>query len=407
MTMNCAEWEEKLNAYRDGELSDQDGPALEAHLASCADCRRLRDALQAQSEELDALRFDSRALEARIIAAVHAEPVPRLRILLPALAAAAAILVAALLLLPRPAPPAPLMTLQAATGPVEECVGGTWRALPAGVGLRPGSQIRTGDRSKCEISCADGSLLRLDASTEVRIGDPRNVHLQEGEIFLSVAPAPRPFLFGTEQAGLLADQGVFDLSYRRPAEPPSKLDPTTFITSLAVVEGRAKVAQEEVPSPTSCILLKNQAVTHEAADPLLRTRWIHDLLKLKGRSDPEVRRRVTAMVAKLGRTKEPELYEREIRGLGERSVPALLALVIKLPPELSAYDRRGAARLLADLAGPEDVEALIDLACDPDDEVGSSVIRALLRLTGADCRSGDAWKTWYRQNQDVWKAPRK
>ena len=80
MTMNCAEWEEKLNAYRDGELSDQDGPALEAHLASCADCRRLRDALQAQSEELDALRFDSRALEARIIAAVHAEPVPRLRL---------------------------------------------------------------------------------------------------------------------------------------------------------------------------------------------------------------------------------------------------------------------------------------------------------------------------------------
>ena len=410
MTMNCAEWEERLNAALDGELAAADRAPLEAHLASCVDCRRTRDALQAQSRELEGLRFDSAALAEKIIAAVHAEPAPRrvLRGFL-ALAAAAAILIGILLLLPAREQPAvrPWMTLEAATCPVEERVAGAWRPLPSGQVLRRGTEIRTGVESKCEFSCEDGSLLRLDASTEVRIHAPRSIHLREGELFAKVAAAREPFRFTTEDGGLRAEGGVLDLSYRPSTRHPSKFDPPVFVTSLAVLEGRAKIVEQDVPALNSCIVERKVAGTPEPVDALLRTRWIHDLLKLKDRQDPEVGERVTALLAKLGRTKTPQLYEREIRALGERSAPALLAALLKPPDGLSAYDRREAARLLADLAGPPEVEGLVSLTRDGDGDVWTAAHRALARITGANFKGFDAWHTWYQENRHVWACPKK
>jgi ferric-dicitrate binding protein FerR (iron transport regulator) len=413
MTMNCAEWEEKLNAALDGELSDPDRALLEAHLAACADCRRTSDAIRAQSAELEALRFDSRALEERIIAAVQADAMPRrsrFRGLLPLAAAAAAILVACFLLLtPRdePARSRPWMVLVSATGPVERRIGELWYPLPSSSGIGPDMQIRTSDGSKCEISCLDGSLLRLNSSTEIQIQDPRTIHLQEGELFAKVASAPQPFRFTTADGGLRTEGGVFDLSYRRPNQPLSKFRPPAFGTSLAVLEGKAMIGEQEVPTPMSCTMMGKTAGSLEPVDPLLRTRWVHDLLKLKDRNDPETAERVTALLAKLGRTKTPDVYEREIRSLGERSAPALLALVTKLPEDLSAYDRREAARLLSDLAGPSEVEALVKLIRDGDGDVWTSADRALTRITGKKLKAPEAWETWFKENRDSWAAPKK
>ena len=406
--MNCAEWEERLNAALDGELSDVDRALLDAHLAACADCRRTRDAIGAQSAELERLRFESKGLEERIIATVHAETSPRkggFRILI-VLAAAAVILLGYLLFV---APeehamqmPLPEMVLQCATGPVEERIGELWVPFSPGDSVRPGMQLRTGESSRCEISFRDGSLLRLDSATQVRFQDPRTIHLAEGELFARVAAAPAPFRFTTEDGGLQAEGGILDLSYRRSTKVSSKFNPPPLGTSLAVLEGKAMIGELDVPAPSSCTMLDKIPGTPEPVDSLLRTRWVHDLLKLKDRNDPETAARVTALLTRMGRTQRPDLYEREIRGLGEHGAPALLALVAKLPDDLSASDRRQAARLLSDLAGPSEVEALIKLLRDGDGELRTAANRALIRITGADLKSPDAWETWFQENGDLW-----
>ena len=403
--MNCAEWEEKLNAELDGELPGDDRAPLDAHLASCADCRGSREALHAQGRELAALRIDSAALEARIITAVRAERPSRggFRIWIGAAAAAALLAISAVLFRPTETPPSrPWMVLELATGPIEERIGERWVPLPPGSGVRPGMQVRTGDASKCEISCLDGSVLRLNTATEIQVQDPRTIQLREGELFAKVAGAPQPFRFTTPDGGLTADESVLDLS-RRPAARSSALEPPRLVTTLALLQGKATIAEQEIQTQTSCVMGGTSAVRPLPLDPLLQSRWIHDLLKLKDKDDPEVAGRVTALLAKLGRTKTTGLYEREIRAFGERSVPALLALVTKLPDDLSAYDRRNAARLLMDLAGPREVEALVKLLRDRDDDVRAAAHGALTRITGVNLRGPEAWEAWLQENRDVWR----
>ncbi len=405
MTMNCAEWEEKLNAALDGELSDADRAPLEAHLAACADCRRTRDAIRAQSAELEHLRFDSTALEERIIAAVHAEPAPRRRSFrgLLVLAAAVALIAITVVLLAPPteehaAPmPAPAMVLQCATGPVEIAHGERWFPLFPGSAVDPGTTLRTTEAAKCEIACVDGSLLRLDRATEVQFQEPRRVHLRRGELFATVHAGPEPFHFTTEDGGLQSDAGVLDLSYR-----PSTVDAP--VTSVAVLAGEARIAERPVVPPSMCVLQKQKPIEHTAMDPLLRTRWINDLLKLRDRNDPEVTQRVTGLLTRVGRC---DYSEGELRAFGERGAPGLLSILNRTPDSWDSVSRRHAARVLADVAGPHEVEALVTLLRDRDGEVRDGAQRGLLRITGVHRTGADAWETWLNDNRNVWSGPKK
>jgi ferric-dicitrate binding protein FerR (iron transport regulator) len=429
MTMNCSQWEETLNAALDGELEEADRAALEAHLDVCADCRRTRDLLQAQSANLDGLRLDSEALEARIIAAVHAEPTPRrlrISLLLPFAAAAALVVVAGVSFLrtagvstpptadvssPRTNEhgtplPAPRMHLSIATGPVDVASGAAWLPLSPGSPVGPGTRLRTQETSKCELSCPDGSLLRLDCGTEIRIQDPRRVYLQQGEVFATIQAGAQPFQFSTEDGALQADACSIDLTYRLPKETPTDANPPTFSTSVAVLAGQVRIAEQELAPRSMCVLQKKGPISSRPGDALEQTRWIHDLLKLRDPDDPEVIERVVSLLGMLGATRTPALYEGELRAFGQRSAPGLLAVLNRTPDAWDAPHRRHAARLLGDIAGPSEVEALLPLLRDGDREVSSAADRALSRITGATLKSADAWGSWFQENRGVWGAPK-
>jgi ferric-dicitrate binding protein FerR (iron transport regulator) len=405
MTMNCSEWEEKLNAALDGELSDAERAPLEAHLAACADCRRTRDAIRAQSADLEHLHLDSRALEERIIAAVHASSTPRrggFRAWMALAAAAALILVASLFFNTTEGPatqvPAPGMTLQSATGPVEVAYNDRWLPFSPGNAVDPGTTLRTGAASKCELACADGSLLRLDRATEVQIQAPRRVQLRRGELFASVTPGREPFLITTQDGGIHTDAGVLDVSCLLAKDWPAA------VTSVAVLTGEARIDQRPLRPENMCVVQKNQPIERAAVDPLLRTQWTNDLLRLRDKNDPEVMQRVTALLTQAGRS---ELHERELRAFGERGAPGLLSILNRSPDSWPAEHRRHAARVLADVAGPHEVEALVKLLRDGDGAVRSESERGLTRITGILLKSPDDWDAWYKDNSDVWACPKK
>ena len=52
--MNCAEMENKLGSYLDGELSGTDRTGVEEHVASCGECRQVLEGLQSQDRNLEA-----------------------------------------------------------------------------------------------------------------------------------------------------------------------------------------------------------------------------------------------------------------------------------------------------------------------------------------------------------------
>lgn len=74
---------EQLSAYLDGELSERETTAVEAHLATCADCARALDALRATAREVRALEDpvpseqDSWALRAAVARARRRAEQPR------------------------------------------------------------------------------------------------------------------------------------------------------------------------------------------------------------------------------------------------------------------------------------------------------------------------------------------
>jgi hypothetical protein len=412
--MNCIEWQEKLNAAHDGELTPADRASVDAHLASCADCRRTSESLQTLGRELETLRVDIAPLSNRIIAAVHTEPQKRRGYRAFALFCAAAA-AAMLFFLLRPSPPLPVplkpfAELASATGPVQVRSSGRWTPLSPKGPLSVGDAIRTVDHSKCEIAFSDGSLLRLNAATEVEIQGPRLIHLKEGELFARVTHQPSLFRFSTGQCRLNAVAGVLDLSHVERPEPKSKFDPPRPVSTVIALEGRTMMAvatkEQEVLPASACEVAGGVHAPPESVDPLLKTRWIHELLKLKPPDDPELATRVTGMLAMLGRTKTPDLYDSEIRALGDRSVPALLAIVTNLPKELSVHDRRSAMGLLSDLAGPSEVSAFITLARDADSDVSPMAMSALVRITGVGLKGPDAWESWFRENRDRWSCPR-
>jgi hypothetical protein len=297
------------------------------------------------------------------------------------------------------------LTLEYATGTVQELADGAWKGLGACSDLRAGGEVRTLEQSKCELSLRDGTLLRLDESTQLRFDHARAITLRKGELWAKVA-GPTPFRVTTDDGPVELEGGTYDISYRLSTRHPSKFDPPQLATSLAVLDGRGRIADQNLTPLMSCVVEQKVADTPVPIEPLLRTRWIHELLKLRDRNDPETAERVTALLARLGRTKTPQAYESEIRGLGDRSVPALLRLVTKLPEPLSAYDRRNAMRLLADLAGPSEVEGLVALTSDADGEIWSSANVALIRITGQSLKGGDAWKAWYDESRKA-SAPKK
>ena len=129
---------------------------------------------------------------------------------------------------------------------------------------------------------------------------------------------------------------------------------------------------------------------------------------------------VDALFAQIGRVKISNMYEDEIRSLGDHCVVPLTQFLCENGRQDTDEQRRTAARILADVAQPWSAGELIKLLPDRDGEVRYHAARALQRVAGFDfgrspeqyrdepAEAGASevrrWQDWWAKNQD--KYPR-
>jgi ferric-dicitrate binding protein FerR (iron transport regulator) len=436
--MNCETASNFISARIDGEISAADQKALEDHLASCAACRATTEALSAQDAEIKRAfaprRRAASAVADAAIAQVGREQMQSLRprrfpFLTAVLSAAAGFALALLILQPwqkpvyptggfalpttqqtQPAPAAPVAHLALATGTIEVQQPGqtTWQVMPTGAAIAPNSKIRTPSKVRCEVIMADQSTIRLNYNSEVTIGSGRDFKLASGQMYSSVAKAADPFTVSVAQASVTALGTEFDIAITADAQN----------ATLTVVEGSTRVkgqGGERVVSYGNQMRITAGAFGEAEAVASLpvATRWVNELLVMKGRDSDELRRRIDMLLASIGNEKMAYMYEDEIKALGDHCV---LPLTRWVQSPLSMKDlgkRHQAARILSEVAQPWSIPQLIELLNDNDGEVRFYASRALLRLVGHNMgrnpddwrrekyvNSISEWEKWWQGNKD-------
>jgi ferric-dicitrate binding protein FerR (iron transport regulator) len=429
MTLDCRQTQDSLGRWLDGELEADVVAALECHLVECDACRRQADQVRRKHEQLQAAfaprRAAARQVANAVVAALPKEKPPSggmvtssrptvvRRTVHLLLAAAAGFLVALLLFRPweqaavdgrraevndgktngtdanpnsrdftiRPAAAGEndIAQLSLATGSVEYApkAGADFFACPEDATFESGAVLRTPASTRCEVNLEGAVRVRLNETTEMRLAGRRRLELIRGRLWLEVRSASEPYTVKTDKLTITAENATLDCR----ADPPQ--------TTVLVLEGSASVQgdrwQEVVAQGEQLTVAGDERKKERPpVDPVVETRWVQNLLILKGADDEELSRRIDRLWAQVGRAKMTHLYESEIRSLGGRCVTPL-ACYIQSPESQKEHDRRvAAARLLADVAQVESIPELIELLSDEDGEVRFYAATALKRLTGKD-----------------------
>jgi hypothetical protein len=431
--MNCATIEQHLSAWIDGQLDDELAPAVEEHVAVCAECRASADALRRQDADLvrafqphrqAAQRLADRVIESldqsvgeasSASGAALKKPFSGGAIWRTAIAAAAGFLIAAFVFQPwrqeeqgtiaQPAPEATaansLARLVATTGSVEILAGEahaeTWRPI---VDVRAftcpsNASVRTGANVRCELETSDGCVVRLDEQTEIRVKAANAIDLERGQIWCR-SPQSATLDVSTARRG----ETKFDPSRLRCSVDSAMLADVSSDGGLRVTAAEGEVRLQTLSGERflargeTAVIVAGKIVEPAAAvDPVMASCWVHPLLARKGSDDAEVSLRVDALMARIGQAKASYLYEREIRGLGESAVAPLLRYVASPLSADNVQRRHKAMRIAADMAGRSNVCDLIDLLSDADGAVRVAAAAALSRLTGLDQgRPAEAWR---------------
>lgn len=435
--MNCDSIIEHLSAWIDGELPAELQQQVATHVQRCDTCRALGDELRAldQRLQLEVKPFQQQAQH--IASAVLAELKPVIvpfrnnpissspwRTWLLAVSAAAAGFLLAWLLLPRPPAlqnnpvqeqanantlPSSALQLNFASGVVEVQRDGNWTALPTGGWVGCGIPVRTSERGRCEFRTPDGSEVRLNHGTEMVFDSPRQIRLQQGQVWATVAKASDPFQVFADTITVTALGTQFDL-----AHSPDR-------TMLSVLEGNTRVENKgkslEVGAGHQFLVDKQQEskLPKQEFELCQATNWVHEILVMKGRDNPELSRRINDIFAGIGHTKMEFLLDEEIRLLGDHAVIPLIRYLQSDRSRDEEFKRRKAARLLADLAQPRSIGELIPLLTDRDPQVRVSIAIGLKRLTGQElgyntqawqaaapmsCQTMQkTWQQWWSENQ--------
>jgi hypothetical protein len=446
--MECEHASEQIGAWIDRQLSAAEAAPLQAHLATCPECRSAAEALRRQDAQLRRGFQPSREAAERVAAAVIgrlndderdresspaeaevtvAKPAvavgssPRRDYAALAFAAAAGFLLAILLFPPwdRSAVPvtpnnatSPIATvppsaesavarLVVATGDVQVRTAGAaefdthtyleFLACPSD------SVVRTGPNIRCEWKTADGCVVRLNGDTQVRFASEGVVEVLSGQIACS----------SPENASLkviVPEHRASTTQASAPGASPTGSSTTAFTcqwqsSAIAAVEpgGDVRVTASagdvalQTPAGAAALkrgetvrLVNGQIVRVPSTDPLLATGWTGALLVRKGYDDPELARRVDELLARMGQSKVSLLYEEEIRALGEHAVLPLLKYVESPLSQSDRARRQAAMRLASDLAPTWAVHDLIRLLADTDPYIRFLAAQSLLRLTGND-----------------------
>ncbi|MBL8821256.1 MAG: FecR domain-containing protein [Planctomycetia bacterium] len=435
--MNCDSIIEHLSAWIDDELPTELQQQVATHVQRCDACRALAEELRTLDQRLHLEMQPYQQHAHQIAEAVLAEVKPVIvpwqnksisttpwRTWLLAVSAAAAGFLLAWLWLPRPAAgqinpaqdlanvnpsPASTMQLTVASGAVEIQKDGNWTAMPTGGLVGCGVPVRTSERGRCEFRTPDGSEVRLNHGTEMVFNSPRQIRLQKGQVWSTVAKAPDPFQVFAATMTVTALGTQFDLAHL-----PDR-------TMLSVLEGNTRVENQgkifEVGSGHQFLVDKQQEskLPKQEFELCQATNWVHEILVLKGRDNPELSRRINDIFAGIGHTKMEFLLDEEIRLLGDHAVIPLIRYLQSDRSRDEDFKRRKAARLLADLAQPRSIGELIPLLTDRDPQVRAGIAAGLKRLTGQElgystqawqaaapmsCQSMQkTWQQWWADNQ--------
>ena len=126
------------------------------------------------------------------------------------------------------------------------------------------------------------------------------MRLSRGEIFTRVAKDPAPYTVTTDQATIEALGTSLNIVHR-PAQS----------TVLTVVEGRARMGGVAVASGYLCRVVDGKVQPPVAAYELaMLTKWVNEIVALKGKDNPELQARVNQLLAQIGRTKMEHLVRR-------------------------------------------------------------------------------------------------
>ncbi|MDB5293055.1 MAG: hypothetical protein JWL69_4296 [Phycisphaerales bacterium] len=444
--MDCEQALNLLSARLDGEIAADESAALDAHLVGCADCRAAGEAMAAQHGRLVRAFAPRRRAAVGVADRVVAKLAPPARgRWMPAIfSAAAGFLLAVMLFQPwrhtpptivikhdlidpansatrpsdsRPVETPPIGRLALATGAVQICRSGTqdWKPMETGGVLPAGACLRTGPKVRCEIQLADGSEVRLNERTELRFPAARTLELAEGQVWSGVAASQTPFTVAVPRATVTALGTQFDLLSHGTNTTLCVIDGATRVKGQFAIDGPA--AERTVRSGQSLEIIDGKpGEPSRVHDLMLSTRWVNEILVLKGRDSAELERRVDDLAAQIGELKESFLYEQEIRSLGDHCVVPLTRFIQSDRSKGKDEKRRAAARIVSDVAQPWCIPYLIELLSDRDGDVRGPAAAGLQRLTGLSqelsveewqtappfrCQRGaQVWQQWWEKHKD-------
>jgi hypothetical protein len=282
--------------------------------------------------------------------------------------------------------------------------------------------VRTGEKARCELITSDGSVIRMNSGTEIVLHSPARIELRKGEIWCrSTAAAPLEIVpaMSSAAARRAAPQSpVFSCTGPEAAcflRIEKQGDAVCVTAETGRVAVKAADKSLELRARESATITGEQVERDHSSDPLLDASWMQPLLTRKGHADRELAERVNDLLARVGETKQPELYETEIRSLGEYCVLPLLRYVESPRSNSNPARRTAAMRIVSDLAPAWAIGDLIGLLGHADADVRSLAAAALTRLTEqtqgvepAKWRGppGDwqptaaAWQAWWSKNRD-------
>jgi len=455
--MNCEEALAQIGAWVDGQLEPVQATELEKHLATCAGCRDEAESLRRLHAQLVRTFAVPRAAAARAAdraiaslpaadAPVSATPRPRWPNLLSlALAMAIGFLLAVLIFRPwkssteahvtgEPGSPTPELSdpsiarLVAATRTDGiEVIDGkrkSWQPVADISKFQCPSEgcVRTDSGARCEIVTSEGCVVRMNSGTEIVVHSPARIELRRGEIWCRSAPAAP-----LEVIPALSSVVVNQVLSSKPLLTCSPSDAACFLTiaragdkaSVTAQTGNVNVKSRDkrltLGTRESATITSEQVRREDSSDALLNASWMQPLLIRKGHANSELAERVNDLLARVGETKQPELYETEIRSLGEYSVLPLLRYVESPRSDSNPWRREAAMRIISDLAPAWAIGDLVGLLKHPDADVRWLAAAALTRLTqqtqgvtadkwrgaAADWQpAAAAWQTWWSKNSD-------
>ena len=435
--MECTNAEELIAAsLESGTLDD----GARVHIETCATCRAFRDDVSRQDADLRAAFqpeiATAAAVAERTIAAIRREPPLRRELrFFPLVMAAAAGFLVAFIVVPMRAPriiekpvekiverivekpvekivyvnsgqvpepvKAPMAKLELATGVVEQSRDGSdWTAVKIGLGCEMDTFVRT--TGKAEFVLSDSTVVRLDEKTACFFGKFRKFRIDNGRLYARVVPGRTDFVVATEN-GSVVTAGDSALDVRHVIGQEKKVMETS--TEILCIEGKATAhagGRESSLAANSIALIVDDQLGEPRVhpDPILATRWVHDLLIRRDKS-PELSIRVKRLLS----TEDLTRVGPELRNMGGACTGPITSWAKTESGGCDQRARREAVKIASDLATLAHLPDLVGLLEDGDGQVRLAAAKGLERLTGDDlgCKPADWTGDAYRNAADKWK----